>query len=169
MEQLASKLQGRYRKNQRLKTWEWAKKREETYKAGQCKQQLRRDLGEPLRGGLLSSVEVPQESYVNDEGIESVRPACTVEEPEQVKEALAANFSKWFGKGRTKWFIDKQIWKKVEGGNLRKKIAAGALDELEVLGSDEACIHSLTMLTTLSESEKAGIREIPIRCWKVVT
>ena len=61
------------------------------YKAGQCKQQLRRDLGEPLRGGLLSSVEVPQESYVNDEGIESVRPACTVEEPEQVKEALAAN------------------------------------------------------------------------------
>ena len=38
VEQLASKLQGRYRKNQRLKTWEWAKKREETYKAGQCLQ-----------------------------------------------------------------------------------------------------------------------------------
>ena len=59
---------------------------------------------------------------------------------------------------------------KVEGGNLRKKIAAGALDELEVLGSDETCLHSLTMLSTLSESEKAGmtIREIPIRCWKVV-
>ena len=105
---------------------------------------------------------------MNDEGIESVRPACTIEEPEQVKEALAANFSKWIGKGRDKWFIDKQIWQKCEGGNLRKKIAAGALDELEVLGSDEACLHSLTTLTTLSESEKAGIREIPIRCWKVV-
>ena len=63
---------------------------------------------------------------MNDEGIESVRPARTVEEPEQVKEALAANFSKWFGKGRTKWFIDKQIWQKCEGGNLRKKTAAGA-------------------------------------------
>ena len=72
-------------------------------------------------------------------------------------------------KEEKKWFIDKQIWQKVEGGNLRKKIAAGALDELEVLGSDAACIHSLTMLATLSESEKAGIREIPIRCWKVVT
>ena len=42
------------------------------------------------------------------------------------------------------------------------------MDALEVLGSDEACLHSLTILTTLSESEKAGIREIPIRCWKVV-
>jgi hypothetical protein len=62
VEQLAGKLQGRYRKNQRLKTWEWAKKREETYKSGQCKQQLRRDLGEPLRGGLLSSIETAQES-----------------------------------------------------------------------------------------------------------
>ena len=105
---------------------------------------------------------------MNDEGTESVRPACTVEEPEQVKEALAANFSKWFGKGRDKWFIDKQIRKKLEGVKLRKKIAAGALDELGVLGSDEACLHSLTILTTLPESEKAGIREIPIRCWKVV-
>ena len=38
VEQLASKLQGRYRKNQRLKTWEWAKKREETYKAGHAMQ-----------------------------------------------------------------------------------------------------------------------------------
>ena len=107
VEQLASKLQGRYRRNQRLKKWAWAKKREETYKAGQCKKQLRRDLGEPLRGGLLSSVETAQESYVNDAGIESVRPACKVEEPEQVKEALSANFSKWFGKDRVKWFIDK--------------------------------------------------------------
>ena len=105
VEQLAGKLQGRYRKNRRLKTWEWAKKREETYKAGQCKQQLRRDLGEPVRGGLLSSVETAQESYVNDEGIESVRPACTIEEPEQVKEALAANFSKWFGKGRERQMV----------------------------------------------------------------
>ena len=130
--------------------------------------QLRRDLGEPLRGGLLSSVEIAQESYVSAEGIESVRPARTVEELEQVKEALADNFSKWFGKGRCKWFIDKQIWKKSEGEILRKKIAAGALDDLEVLGSQEACLLSLTNLTTLSEMEKEGIREIPIRCWKVV-
>jgi hypothetical protein len=168
VEQLASKLQGRYRKNQRLKTWEWAKKREETYKSGQCKQQLRRDLGEPLRGGLLSSIETVQESSVNDEGIASTRPACTVEEPEEVKEALAANFSKWFGKGRRKWFIDKQIWLKCEGATLRKKIASGALEELEVLGSDDACLHSLTQLSTLTDNEKEGIREIPIRCWKVV-
>ena len=64
------------------------------------------------------------------EGVESVRPACTIEEPELVKEALADNFSKWFGKGtrRGKWFINKQIWMKDEGALLRKKIAAGALD-----------------------------------------
>ena len=37
VEQLSSKLHGRYRKNQRLKTWEWAKKREENYQSGQCK------------------------------------------------------------------------------------------------------------------------------------
>ncbi len=87
---------------------------------------------------------------MNDEDIASNRPACTVEEPEEVKEALAENFSKWFGKGRT---------------TLRKKIASGALEEL---GSDDACLHSLTQLSTLSDNEKEGIREIPIRCWKVV-
>ena len=37
-----------------------------------------------------------------------------------------------------------------------------------MLGSHEVCLQSLSQLTTLSELEKAGIREIPIRCWKVV-
>ena len=67
-------------------------------------------------------------------------------------------------KAETNGSLINRYWQKCEGGNLRKKIAAGALDELEVLGSDEACLHSLTMLSTLSESEKTGIREIPIRC-----
>ena len=92
----------------------------DNYKSGKCKQQLRRDLGELQRGGLLSSVETAPEAYVSAEGVELVRPACLVEEPEQVKEALGDNFSKWFGKGRRKWFIDKQIWKKCEGATLRK-------------------------------------------------
>ena len=108
IEQFSSKLQGRYRKNQRLKAWEWVKKREGNYKSGKCKQQLRRDLGEPQRGGLLSSVENAQESYVSAEGVESVRPACMVEEPELVKAALADNFSKWFGKGRKKQMVYRQ-------------------------------------------------------------
>ena len=79
IEQLSSKLQGRYRKNQRLKAWEWAQKREDNYKSGKCKQQLRRDLGEPQRGGLLFSVETAPEAYVSAEGVELVRPACLVE------------------------------------------------------------------------------------------
>ena len=84
VEQLSSKLQGRYRKNQRLKAWEWAQKREDNYKSGKCKDQLRRDLREPQKGGLLSSVETAPEVYVSAEGVELVRPACSVEEPEQV-------------------------------------------------------------------------------------
>ena len=166
--QLYGKLHGRYRKNQRLKTWEWAQKRDESYKSGKCKQQLRRDLGDQARSGLLSRVEIAQEVHVRQDGSEETRPARTVEEPKQVKEALVENFSKWFGKGRCKWFIGKQIWLKHEGAELRKKIAAGALDELEVLGTDEECIQSLKIIPTLSEMEKDGILEIPIRCWKVI-
>ena len=56
----------------------------------------------------------------------------------------------------------------MKGGLLRKKKAAGALDELMVLGSHEECLQSLGQLTTLSDLEKAGIREISIRCWKVI-
>ena len=60
----------------------------ENYKSGQCKQQLRRDLGESQRGGLLFSVETAPEVYVSAEGVEILRPACLVEEPELVKGAL---------------------------------------------------------------------------------
>ena len=40
---------------------------------------------------------------------------------------------------------------------LRKKIATGALDELEVTGTDEACLVSLMNLSTLSELEKETV------------
>ena len=168
VKQLSCKLHGRYRKNQRLKCFEWAQKRDESYKSGKCKEQLRRDLGEPTKGGLLSTVESIPEPYVREDGSEDVRPARIVEEPEQVKELLADNFSQWFGEGRNKWLIGTQIWQQVEGMTLRKKIASGALDELEVTGTDEAGLLSLMNLSTLSELEKDGIKEIPIRCWKVV-
>ena len=121
VKQLSCKLHGRYRKNQRLKCFEWAQKRDESYKSGKCKEQLRRDLGEPTKGGLLSTVESIPEPYVREDGSEDVRPARIVEEPEQVKELLAANFSQWFGEGRNKWFIGTQIWQQVEGMTLRKK------------------------------------------------
>ena len=105
VEQLSHKLHGRYRKNQRLKCFEWAQKKDESYKSGKCKEQLRRDLGEPTKGGLLCSVELPSVAFVWDDGTEDVQPACTVEEPEQVKELLAANFCSWFGKGRSKCLL----------------------------------------------------------------
>ena len=168
VKQLSHKLHGRYRKNQRMKCFEWAKKKDESYKSGKCKDQLRRDLGEPTNGGLLCSVELSSVASVGEDGTEVVRQACIVEEPEQVKELLAANFCSWFGKDRNKWFIDTLIWKEIEGNPLRKKIAAGALDELVVIGSEAVCLASLKNLSTLSESEKDGIKEIPIRCWKVV-
>ena len=104
-----------------MKCFEWAKKKDESYKSGKCKEQLRRDLGEPTKGGLLCSVELSSVASVGEDGTEVDRQACIVEEPEQVKELLAANFCSWFGKDRNKWFIDTLIWKEIEGKPLRKK------------------------------------------------
>ena len=109
VKQLSCKLHGRYRKNQLLKCFEWAKKRDESYKSGKCKEQLRRDLGEPTKGGLLSTVESIPEPYVREDGSEDVRPARIVEEPEQVKELLAAKFSQWFGEAEQRQWGFKQI------------------------------------------------------------